>query len=64
MKFLVPKTPMVRPDYRGCRLPLNDMYRQSHVSFPQDSPSLGYSNDLMLMWLVSYPTFIDCMNKQ
>ena len=47
MKFLVPKVPMVRLDYRGCRLSLNGMHRQSQVSLPQDSPSLGYSNHLM-----------------
>ena len=47
MKFLVPKIPMGRLDYRGCRLPLNGRDWQSQVSLPQDSPSLGYSDYLM-----------------
>ena len=38
---------MVRPDYRGCLLRLNDTDWQSQASFPGDSPSLGYSDDLM-----------------
>ena len=47
MKFLVLKIPMGRIDYRGCPLSLNGMHRQSQVSLPQDSPSLGYSDYLM-----------------